>query len=417
MRLVPVITAILVTLALYAIVLKRDALLAFARGDITAAQVAEAPRDPSPETTTAQVSERVTPAIGVVVVRSQAQTIDSAVILRGQTRADRQVQVRAETSATVISEPLRKGARVKKGDLLCRLDPGTREAKLAEARAGLNEATARVPEAQARLEEAKARLQEARVNWNAASKLSQGGYGSETRVVATEAAVASAKAGIKAAEAGLEATRAGIEKAAAQVAVAKREIDRLTITAPFKGLLESDTAELGSLMQPGSLCATVIQLDPIKLVGFVPETEVDRVKVGALAGAKLATGRRVQGRVVFLSRAADPMTRTFQVEITVPNADLSIRDGQTANILISSDGARAHLLPQSALTLNNDGKLGVRTVGPDNRVAFVPVTMLRDGVDGVWLTGLPERANVIVVGQDFVTKGVLVAPTWREAGK
>ncbi len=420
MRLVPVITAILVTLALYAIVLKRDALLAFARGDITAAQAIEAPRDPGnagADAATTQVRERATPAIGVVVVRSQAQTIDSAVILRGQTRADRQVQVRAETSATVISEPLRKGSLVKKGDLLCRLDPGTREAKLAEARASLNEATARMPEARARLEEARARLEEAKVNWNAASKLSQGGYASETRVVASQAAVASAKAGIKAAEAGLEATRAGIERAAANVAVAKREIDRLTITAPFKGLLESDTAELGSLMQPGSLCATVIQLDPIKLVGFVPETEVDRVKVGALAGARLATGRQVQGRVVFLSRAADPTTRTFQVEITVPNPDLSIRDGQTADILVASDGARAHLLPQSALTLNNDGKLGVRTVGPDNRVAFAPVTMLRDSVDGVWLSGLPERADVIVVGQDFVTQGVLVAPSYREAAK
>ncbi len=413
MRLIPVITAVLVALILYALVLERDTLLAFARGSASAQQTdAAALTDPKSPDSTAATADGTT-TVGVVVLRSRAQTVDSAVVLRGQTRADRQVQVRAETSATVISEPLRKGSYVKTGDLLCRLDPGTRKAQLAEARARLAEATARVPEAEARLDEAKARLEEAEVNWNAASKLLEGGYGSETRLVSTEASVAAAKAAIKAAEAGLEGTHAGIESAAASVAAAKRELDKLVITAPFDGLLESDTAELGSLMQPGALCATVIRLDPIKLVGFVPETEVDRVEVGALAGARLISGREVRGRVTFLSRSADPTTRTFQVEIAVDNADLSIRDGQTAEILISAAGARAHLLPQSSLTLDNDGKLGVRSVGPDNIVEFRPVQMLRDTPEGVWVTGLPDQVDVIVVGQDFVTQGVKVAPTLR----
>jgi membrane fusion protein, multidrug efflux system len=415
MRLIPVITAILLALTLYALVLERDALLAFARGSDAARQARATETGAPPKASAASTADTESTAVGVVVLRSSAQTVDSAVVLRGQTRADRQVQVRAETSATVISEPLRKGAYVETGDLLCQLDPGTREARLAEARAKLTEATSRVPESEARLIEAKARLEEAKVNWNAASKLSRDGYASETRLISSQATVATAKAGIKAAESGLEATRAGIESAAAAVAAAKRELDKLVIKAPFGGLLESDTAELGSLMQPGSLCATVIRLDPIKLVGFVPETEVDRVSVGAQAGARLVSGREVRGRVTFLSRSADPTTRTFEVEIAVDNADLSIRDGQTAEILISAAGARAHLLPQSSLTLNNEGKLGVRTVDADNLVDFRPVEMLRDSPEGVWITGLPDQVDVIIVGQDFVTKGVKVAPTLRES--
>ena len=231
-----------------------------------------------------------------------------------------------DTSATVISEPLRKGAFVEKGDLLCKLDPGTREAALAEARARLSEAKTRVPEAEARLIEAEARLDEAEINNNAATKLQKGGYASETRLVATEAQVRAAEAGVASAKSGLESTNAGIESAAAAVAAAKREIDRLTIFAPFRGLLESDAAEIGSLMQPGSLCATIIQLDPIKLVGYVPETQVSRVSVGAMAGAELSNGDRVQGQVIFLSRSADPTTRTFEVEIEVPNPDLTKED-------------------------------------------------------------------------------------------
>lgn len=226
----------------------------------------------------------------------------------------------------------------------------------------------------------------------------------------------SAEAGLASAQAGLETARSRIETAAAAVAAAEREIDRLTMIAPFDGLLESDTAETGSLMQPGSLCATVIRLDPINLVGFVPETSVNRIELGAMAGAELTDGRKIQGTVEFVSRSADPTTRTFQVEIKVDNPDLSIRDGQTVSIAIAAEGTQAHRLPQSALTLNNDGQLGVRIVGENDIVDFRAVTLLRDDVEGVWVSGLEDSANVIVVGQEFVTKGVKVRPTYQEAG-
>ena len=170
---------------------------------------------------------------------------------------------------------------------------------------------------------------------------------------------------------------------------------------------------MGSLLQPGSPCARIIQLDPIKLVGFVPEAQVDRVTVGAMAGARLASGRDVMGEVSFVSRSADERTRTFRVEITVPNADVSIRDGQTADILIRSEGIPAHLLPASAMTLDDNGTLGLRIV-TDGVVQFVPVRMLRDTANGVWLTGLAETADVIVVGQEFVTDGVVVRVSYDE---
>ena len=395
--------------------------MAFAQGGsaeatptpVVATSDAGAAAEAAPGTAGAEGADQ--PAIGVVVLKSTAREIDDALVLRGQTQAARQVEVRAETSARIVSEPLPKGSFVEEGDTLCQLDPGTREASLAEARARLSEAKSRTPEADARLEEAKARLEEAQINFNAASKLSEEGYASETRLKSAQAAVRSAEAGIATARSGLETSQSGIEAAAAAVAAAEREIAQLTIKAPFSGLLESDTAELGSLLQPGSPCATVIQLDPIRLVAFVPETEVDRIEVGARAGARLVTGKDVVGEVTFLSRSADPTTRTFQVEITVPNADMAVRDGQTADILISSEGASAHQLPQSALTLNNEGTLGVRLVEDGDVVAFSPVKLLRDEAAGVWVTGLPETADVIVVGQEYVTEGVTVAPSYRSA--
>ena len=235
----------------------------------------------------------------------------------------------------------------------------------------------------------------------------------------TQAGVRAGEAAVQAAKSGLESARAGIQSAEASVATVEREIEQLTITAPFDGLLETDTAEFGSLMQAngpaGGHCATIIQLDPLKLVGFVPETEVNKVVIGAKAGAKLAAGgEAVTGHVTFISRSADPETRTFRIEIQVPNTDLHLRDGQTAEILIASDGAKAHLLPQSALTLNDDGKLGVRIVDTNSRAQFRAVKLLRDTPKGILLTGLAQSATVIIVGQEYVIDDVDVAVTLTE---
>ena len=408
MRLVPILAAILVSALIYVFIFQRDAVTGGDTADASTGQETAGAEASSEDDTSAS------DVIGVIAVKSTARAIDSAVILRGQTEADREVDLRAETSGQVISDPLRKGAFVDQGQLLCRLDPAARDATLAEARARLQEAKSRIPEAQARVDEALARLEEAKINDNAASRLSEGGFASETRVAATKAAVSSAMAGVETARSGLEATQSGIQSAEAAVAAAETEIKRLEITAPFSGLLESDTAELGSLLQPGELCATVVQLDPVMLVGFVPETEVNRVKLGARAGGRLADGVDITGEVTFLSRAADEETRTFRVEIEVPNPKLTLRDGQTAEIIIAADGTNAHLLPQSALTLNDEGLLGVRIVTEDAMAQFVPVTLLRDTPSGVWLAGLPDEAEVIIIGQEFVTDGVRVAPTFQE---
>lgn len=412
MRIIPVITAILVSAFLYLAVFERDRLVAFAQS------TPDAGTDLAAEETATLASaqtEAVEDAVRVVAVRSVAQTVDSAVILRGRTEAARQVSVAAETSGLVVSEPLRKGAFVEAGEVMCSLDPGTREATLAEARARLAEAQGRIPEAQAGLTEANARVSEAEINLNAARQLSADGFASETRVASEQAAMDAAIAGVQSANAGVIAAEAGIEASAAAVASAEREIERLEISAPFAGLLETDTAELGSLMQPGTLCATIIQLDPIKLVGFVPELDVNNISVGAIARARLTAGREVQGRVTFLSRSADELTRTFRVEVTVENDDLSISDGQTAEIIVATEGRSAHLIAQSSLTLDDDGILGVRTVDENNITVFMPVTLLRDTPEGVWVTDLPETVDIITVGQEFVIEGVRVAPTFQEA--
>ncbi len=421
MRIVPILTAIFVSAIIFLLVFQRDFIGETMAGIMGNSEETSDTAEQTPSTDAAETADDDDASnpnpenrISIVAYTSTARGIDSAVIVRGETEAARQVNLLSETSGTVISQPLRRGAFVTTGQEMCTLDPGTREASLAEAQARLAEARARVPEAQARVIEAEARLQEALINDRAAERLSQDGFASDTRVASATAATQAARAGVEAAQSGLESSRAGIESAAAAVAAAEREIGKLTIKASFDGILETDTAELGSLLQPGGLCATVIQLDPIKLVGFVPEVDVDRVKLGAAAGARLVNGREVTGEVAFVSRSADQTTRTFRVEVEVPNADLTIRDGQTVDMIIQAEGTRAHLLPGSALTLDDQGTMGVRIVDENTNAAFRPVTLLRDTIEGVWVSGLPDPVDVIVVGQEYVTDGVPVHVTYRK---
>jgi multidrug efflux system membrane fusion protein len=360
MRLIPLITAALVLVALYLIVMERDALLAFA-GAVP--EQIEAPEAEEP------------PTLRVVVQRIEERELESAVVLRGRTGAARQVEVRAETSGLVASQPLARGSMVQAGEVLCELAPGTRAASLAEA---------------------EARLAEAEINFNAATRLSETGFAAQTRVASVDAARRAALAGVEAAQA---------------------ELDRLIIRAPFDGLLENDTAELGSLLSPGGLCATVIRLDPIMLVGYAAETQIDRIQVGAMAGARLSNGDEVVGRVTFLGRSADPGTRTFRVEVSVPNPDQTIREGMSADIMVSASATRGHLVPGSALTLDDHGRLGMRLVDAESRTFFAPVTVLRDSLQGFWVSGLPDPADVIVVGQEYATDGITVQVHHRNAGE
>jgi len=360
MRLVPLITAILVLVSLYMIVMERDALLAFA-GAVPAEVVEDAPEE--------------RPELRVIVQRIDERELESAVVLRGRTGAARQVEVRAETSGLVVSPPLARGSTVETGEVLCELAPGTRAANMAEAQA---------------------RLAEAEINYNAATRLSEGGFAAQTRVASADAARRGALAAVEAAQA---------------------ELDRLTIRAPFDGRLEADTAELGTLLSPGGLCSTVIRLDPIILVGYAAESQIGRLENGALAGARLSNGEEVMGRVSFLARSADPATRTFRVEVTVPNPDQTIREGMSADIMIAATATRGHLVPGSALTLNDQGLLGLRLVDADSRTFFAPVTILRDSPQGFWVSGLPDPADVVVVGQEYATDGITVQVHRRNAGE
>ena len=311
-----------------------------------------------------------------------AQPMAIEVPLRGRTRAKASVGAVAETAGVVDTVHVTKGQNVAVGDLLCTLDQGTRAAAVAQAKASLEQANASFAQAQS--------------DFDTNAELRQKGLAAPNTARQLEVALSGAKAAISAAQAALDNAQA--------------ELDRTEIRAKVAGVVEDPLVTAGAMLAMGQPCATIVQLDPMVFIGQVPEARIGLAKLGLTASIKAITGQEVDGKVTYISATADPATRSFPVEIELPNADGAIRDGVTAVATVNMGSAPAHLLPQSVLTLNGDGVLGVSTV-VDGGVKFVPVTIASDTRDGVWVLGLPVSVDVITVGQEYVTDGQTVDAT------
>tara|TARA_X000001036_G_scaffold81126_1_gene72950 strand:- start:3139 stop:4044 length:906 start_codon:yes stop_codon:yes gene_type:complete len=180
------------------------------------------------------------------------------------------------------------------------------------------------------------------------------------------------------------------------------------IVAPFSGYLETLRVEEGDFLNTGSVCAALIDPDPMLVVADIAEKDIAQVQLGSKASAKLISGRYISGEVTFIASSADKNTRTFRVEISVDNKDRTIRDGVSAEIYIKGKEEAAHKISPAILSLNDQGKLGVRTVTADNRVEFKEINILEDTNSGMWVSGLGEEARIITLGQEYVFQGQTV---------
>lgn len=306
--------------------------------------------------------------MAVQVQDLEAQTIDREIIANGKTAPNRVVQLRSETTGRVIAIGRQEGELVRKGDLLVTLDPRDREAAVLEANAI---------------------LYQRQIELEAAKKLNEKGFQAETDVAQAEANFAIAEAALMRAE---------------------LDLDHTKISAPFDGVLDHRAVEIGDFVDIGEHVATILDLDPFLVTGEVIETEVGKLEAGMSGIARLATGQTVSGKLRYIGSQADEQTRTFPIELEVPNEDGRLAVGVSAELRIAAERLLAHQVSPSVLSLNDEGDLGVKTVDHANRVVFMPVDIARADDRSVWLTGLPRNVRLITVGQGFVRDGSLVRP-------
>jgi multidrug efflux system membrane fusion protein len=154
----------------------------------------------------------------------------------------------------------------------------------------------------------------------------------------------------------------------------------------------------------GKEVATLVALDPMLAVVEVSETRLAGLKVGDPAEVRLVNGQKVMGRLRHVGKTAIATTRTYRVEVELPNPNNAIPDGITAEVSVPMAPVPATRVPRSALTFSSGGDLGVRVVEGD-KVGFFRVALIEDDQNHMWVAGIPEAARVIVQGQDFVREG------------
>ncbi|CAM8658419.1 AcrA Membrane-fusion protein [Paracoccaceae bacterium] len=207
----------------------------------------------------------------------------------------------------------------------------------------------------------------------------------------------------------LTARRAAKSAAEGALSQAQAAADRLSLVAPFAGTVDAVNVEEGEWVQQGTPIATLIALDPIIVKAEVAERDVAHVAVGAKALVRLVSGVELEGTVKHLARKASDKTRTFALEVDLPNPDGAIPSGMTAELRLTAATQPALTVPRSVLTLNEAGQVGLRVVTEGDIAAFLPVELIDDTEAGFVVTGVPQGARVIVAGQDLVRDGDAVA--------
>ncbi|MDH5353203.1 MAG: HlyD family efflux transporter periplasmic adaptor subunit, partial [Gammaproteobacteria bacterium] len=163
--------------------------------------------------------------------------------------------------------------------------------------------------------------------------------------------------------------------------------------------------EVGSYLKAGDEVGHLLEQDPIIFVGYVSQQERHRLVLGDRGIARLVTGAVVEGELRYVASEADPITRTFRVELAIPNPDRSLVSGITAEINIPVRFVSAIQLSSALLSLNSEDVLGIKIVNAEDRVEFLPVQVVKSSPNGLWISGLPKEIRIITVGQGFVRAG------------
>lgn len=322
--------------------------------------------DESKEQTATSRSDTASTKTAVRVRTQSAEEVMRTIVVNGKTAPSRIVHLAAETDGRIEYIGVDRGASAERGEIIIRLDKRDRSARLAQA-----EATVKQRE----------------VEYEGRLKLKSESYVSEAQ---------------------LQEAIAMLEAAKAELTRARLDLGYRTIRAPFAGALQSRNVEVGDFVSRGDPVATYVDNRTIIVSANLSEFDARYVNVGDIAEAALAIGETVRGRVRYVAPVADEGTRTFVVELEVENADGLLRAGGTAELRIPAEKVFAHRISPSLLTLDGAGNVGVKVINNEGLVEFVVADIALSSSDGMWLTGLPETATIITVGQGYVTNGSLV---------
>lgn len=311
-----------------------------------------------------ETAERVTPPPPSVAAHvSQAEIVRPIVVLFGNVVPNQTSVLRARTGG-IVEEVVRQGDAVEQGQQLGRLSADDREAGIARAEAGLSSAER---------------------DYEAARQLRQRGVTSEAE---------------------LQSRFAALESARAELRAAQLELENTILRAPISGIVSNVIADLGSFVQQGGEILEIVNNNPLIAEIDVRQSEITAISLGQTADVDFQGGQKTTGRISFISPVASAETRTFRVEVEIPNPDDAIPAGLSAEISLGLQEQRAHRMSPALVRLDDAGRIGVMTVDGDGEtLRFVPIDIVQARAEAIWATGLPEEVRIVTISQGALNDG------------
>jgi multidrug efflux system membrane fusion protein len=298
----------------------------------------------------------------VKVEKSIASFQNKSIELNGVTQALQLVNLKSQIDGKIAEIVSQKGQYRKKGEVIAILESNNKKENL---------------------EQAKANYEKQLINFNSASAIFKSKLSSEF-------SLADAKAKLKLAESDLKA--------------AEKDYEHSKILAPFDGYIDDILIEVGSYVSAmqNDVIGTFYILNPLKVITFIPERDITQINLNSEVQVSFPEGGPIAGNLKFISNVADNQTRTFKVEIEIPNNDFIFKSGQSVQVKIPLAKVKAHYIKKSSLDLDIKGNLIIKAVDDSNTVITYPVEIIEEDINGVWVTGLPDEVNMIVLGHSNV---------------
>jgi len=298
----------------------------------------------------------------VSAVEVKNQPITRIIRASGVSKAKFEMTVSAKADGQIISIDAVEGKNVAAGDVLIRLDKGT----LAE-----------------QINAAKANLEVAKRRREVTERLAKENFSAPLEQAERAAAYATAKVNLRKLE---------------------EQLSDTVIVAPVSGLLETLHVEKGERVRRDTATATILGLDVLSAVVAVPQNEVSRIKLASKVKVQIAGNGSRHGTVSKIASKSNPATRTFDVTIDLPNQDRKLRAGMSVEATIDAGSLQAFAMSPAHLSVAENGILTAK-IAVDGKAVVLPVEVIRAGAETVFVSGLPDDAILLTVGQGFVEDG------------
>ena len=369
--------------------------------------------------------DAASPIISFVVVENSK--VRRSIRASGVTQPKAIVTVSAEIGGTATAVPVAEGQAVKAGAVLVKIDTSTLPARIEAAKAEIDAATTALDSAVAQSRgtyaeqraAAEASLNVARQRLEIAEKLASQKFSAPIELAQLKANYENARMTLAQidlaknlnSEVNIAQNKSRLATAKSNLAVLRDQLAKSTIKAPAGGWLETVHLERGEQIAAGAPAATILAMDELKIVVAVPQTNIGEVTLGDPVSINVAGVGMRKGEVTKIASITSSATRTFDVEVTVPNPERALRAGMTVEASIDVGFQPAFGMSPAHLSVAGDGSLTAKT-DDGGMVRVVPVELVRSGVEQVFVSGLADGARLLTFGQAFVNAGdpVRVSP-------